>query len=109
MYVQLFTGGILQDRRMEIGYIVAGYFTGWQIVFGIHINEEHLYIHFVMNTVSYENGLKFSYGIREFQDIRQHIGKLISEYHNRKKLFVRCMTIEEMMKGNPSQLPCTDR
>ena len=70
MYVQPFTGGILQERGMEIGYIVAGYFTGWQIVFGIHTNEEHLHIHFVMNTVSYENGLKFSYGIREFQDIR---------------------------------------
>lgn len=97
-------------EALEIGYIVAGYFAGWQVVFGIHTNEDNLHIHFVLNTVSYENGLKFSSGIMKFQEIRRKIERVVEEFYYRKRLFVKCMTgmevIEAMCNPLPSQFPC---
>lgn len=97
-------------EALEIGYIVAGYFTGWQVVFGVHTNEDNLHIHFVLNTVSYENGLKFSIGFVELQNIKRGIEKIVEEYHARKRLFIKCMTIEEIMTNPfPPQFPCETR
>ena len=53
------------DEALAIGYTVAGYFPKWQIVFGVHTNTDNLHIHFVMNTVSFEDGLKFNMGFSE--------------------------------------------
>ncbi len=95
-------------EALEIGYAVAGYFAGWQIVFGVHTNGEHLHIHFVLNTVSYVNGLKFSIGIAEVQKIQKWIEKMIDGYSNRRQLFSKCQTVEEMIEAmySPAPFPC---
>lgn len=95
-------------EALEIGYAVAGYFAGWQIVFGVHTNENHLHIHFAMNTVSYVNGLKFSIGIGELQKIKKWIEEMICGFSKRKKLFSRCQTVEEIIESwhSPTQFPC---
>lgn len=95
-------------EALEIGYVVASYFEGWQVVFGVHTNEEHLHIHFVLNTVSYENGLKFSIGFRKIQQIRIWIGRVVTAYSKRKKLFSRCVTEEGMLERieQPIEFPC---
>lgn len=79
-------------------------------MFGVHTNEDNLHIHFVLNTVSYENGLKFSIGFVELQNIKRGIEKIVEEYHARKRLFIKCMTIEEIMTNPfPPQFPCETR
>lgn len=40
----------------EIAYSIASYFKGHQVVFGVHTNTKCLHVHFLVNTVSYEDG-----------------------------------------------------
>lgn len=61
-------------KALEIGYIIAEYFNNrYQIYFGVHENEEHIHIHFGINTVSYIDGKKYSAGPYEQDEIRKYI------------------------------------
>lgn len=73
-------------EAMEIGYYVANYFRKWQIVFSVHTNTDVLHIHFVINTVSYEDGLKISIGIPELQELRRKIGEYVNYYYSEARL-----------------------
>ena len=54
-------------EALEIGYLMAECFQGWQVVFGVHTDTDNLHIHFVVNTTSYENGKSISIGIQSLQ------------------------------------------
>ena len=51
------------DLQMALcmGYEIAAIFmAGYQTAFAVHDNTDDLHIHFIINSVSYENGLKYS-------------------------------------------------
>ncbi|MFI3201559.1 MAG: relaxase/mobilization nuclease domain-containing protein [Eubacteriales bacterium] len=58
------------NDAMEIAYSLQEAFYGYQVLFGVHQNTEHLHIHFMVNTVSIITGRKFSInsaGARELE------------------------------------------
>jgi len=45
---------------LYMGYEIAGIFmAGYQTAFAVHDNTDDLHIHFIINSVSYEDGLKY--------------------------------------------------
>ena len=51
------------DEAMEYGYRIAEYYGDrYQIVFGLHLNTQHVHLHFAFNTVSYVDGKMYSEG-----------------------------------------------
>lgn len=53
---------ITSEKKLEaLGYKICDHFADdYQIVFGIH-DDGHLHIHFVLNSVSYRTGKKFTH------------------------------------------------
>ena len=51
----------------------------YQIVYAVHENTKNLHIHFVMNTVSYIDGHKFSESPYEFQQFKNYVQSMINE------------------------------
>ena len=61
----------LKNAMMQLGYAFSRYYANeYQIVFGVHRNTEHPHIHFVMNTVAYTDGHKYT-GTKAKYDIRR--------------------------------------
>lgn len=68
-------------EAMQIGYEVANFFQGWQVVFGVHTNSERLHIHFVVNGTSYENGRGFSMDLQLLQRVPAFVRGRIWDYY----------------------------
>lgn len=69
------------EVALRIGYdICAECFPGFQIIFGVHDNTDNLHIHFVVNTVSYYTGMKFSKSIYDFQKIIAEMERIVNAY-----------------------------
>lgn len=71
------------NEALRIGYLVAGFFLGFQVVFGIHTDTESLHIHFIVNCTSYENGLAFDMGPAKLQELKEYINAAVWEYYLR--------------------------
>ena len=53
----------------------AYYGSQYQIIYAIHMDRDHPHIHFVMNTVSFEDGKKYSDGLVGFQRVKDFLEK----------------------------------
>lgn len=72
---------ISPEVALHIGYdICAECFSGFQIIFGVHDNTDNLHIHFVVNTVSYYTGNKFSKSIYDLQKINKEMERIVNAY-----------------------------
>lgn len=72
---------ITPEVALRIGYdICTACFPGFQVVFGVHDNTEHLHIHFVVNTVSYYTGKKFSRSVSEIWRMENVMEQIVSSY-----------------------------
>lgn len=60
--------------------IAAYYADRYQIVFGVHEDTDNLHIHFVMNTVSFVDGLKYSGGTGDLFRFTNYVNKAHKEY-----------------------------
>lgn len=69
------------NEALRIGYIVADFFRGWQVVFGIHTDTDNLHIHFIVNCTSYENGRAFDMGPVGLQEVKEYIKAVVWNYH----------------------------
>lgn len=75
---------ITPEIALRIGYdICAACFSGFQVVFGVHDNTEHLHIHFVVNTVSYYTGRKFSRSVNEIWKMEKVMERIVNAYKPR--------------------------
>lgn len=52
---------------MEIGRRISSYFDGFQSVFALHTDTSTRHLHFLINSVSYKDGRKFSQGPTELR------------------------------------------
>lgn len=53
-------------------------FNGFQIVYAVHIDTEHIHTHFAINSINYENGLRWhisKYDLKEMQDYSDELCK----------------------------------
>lgn len=76
---------VTPETALRVGYdICAACFQGYQAVFGVHDNTENLHIHFVVNTVSYYNGRKFSRSVKEIWRMQEMMERIAASYkpHN---------------------------
>lgn len=102
--------GVWEAQR--IGYMVASYFDKWQVVFGVHTDTDNLHIHFILNTVSYVDGLKFTIGLLELKMLGKQIEDLIQQIYKLKckPLFTVVLSPEEQLEGmlnsEPAMFPC---
>lgn len=69
------------NEALWIGYAVADFFRGWQVVFGIHTDTDNLHIHFVVNGTSYENGRAFEMGPAGLQEVKEYIKAVVWNYY----------------------------
>lgn len=62
------------------GEIAEFYADEYQIVYAVHCNKTNLHIHFVMNTVSYQTGMKYPGNKKDFYDFQTHIRSVLRRY-----------------------------
>lgn len=60
-------------QAKQIAYEIALFYANrYQIVFVVHTDSENLNVHFVMNTVSYIDGLKYEGKKKDYYDFQGH-------------------------------------
>lgn len=78
-YCLSFTEDVEDAQQVYIiGKIIAeDFFRGHQVIFGVHEDSKsgHLHIHYVVNSVSYETGLKWHMSAKEFKDFKKEMEK----------------------------------
>lgn len=58
-------------------------FDGFQVVMGTHIDKGHLHNHFVINSVSFENGLKYHQSKKDLENIKILSNEICKKYNLR--------------------------
>lgn len=67
------------DTLMSLGYLFSQYYSHeHQVVFGVHQDTENYHIHFVMNTVSYTDGHKYTGTKQEYYDYIEYAKEVAS-------------------------------
>lgn len=65
-------------EAQQIAYQVAGlFFLPYQVLYGIHVTQEYLHIHFVINTVSLIDGSKLNLGYADEARIEENICRIV--------------------------------
>lgn len=79
-FVVSFEEDISPYNAWILGWQIAAYFANrYQIVFGVHEDTDKLHIHFVLNTVSFVDGKKFSSGVQEISVLKSYVNGLYNE------------------------------
>jgi len=72
---------IVPTEAMEIACLVAGFFfPAYQVLFGVHTEQEHLHIHFVISCVSLADGRKLHIDYGMLAQIREKINMTVQAY-----------------------------
>lgn len=72
---------IMPSEAMEIGLQVSSlFFPIYQVLFGVHTEQEHLHIHFAVNTVSLVDGKKLHLDYQTLGALREAVGQIILQY-----------------------------
>lgn len=67
---------------LEIGYKIAAYYgCNYQIIFGVHLDTYNTHIHFVMNTVNYNTGLKYDGSHKDLNNFTNYIQEILTPYN----------------------------
>ena len=64
---------------MEIGRRISSYFDGFQSVFALHTDTSTRHLHFLVNSVSYKDGRKFSQGPTELNNFKTYCNHVLHE------------------------------
>ncbi len=64
---------------MEIGRRISSYFDGFQSVFALHTDTSTRHLHFLINSVSYKDGRKFSQGPTELNNFKTYCNHVLHE------------------------------
>ena len=69
----------------EIGLgIINTIFYGWQVIFTVHEDKEHLHLHFILNSVNILTGYKWHMSGTEFREFKNNIESYVDDYFERK-------------------------
>lgn len=58
---------------LNIGFEIGKYFAEYQMVYTIHLDSNHTYLHVVMNSVSFQNGHKYSDSLSKFNSLCRYL------------------------------------
>lgn len=90
---------ITPDKAHELGKELAEkQFKGYEVFVVTHKDKEHIHNHFVVNSVSYENGLKYKASNKSLWDIKRESNR-ICERENLKTLDLDHKANERLTSG----------
>ena len=67
------------EQVHNVGIKLASTFNGFQVLIATHIDKNHLHNHFVINSVSFENGYKIQMSKKDLQYLKDYSDKLCLE------------------------------
>ena len=71
---------ITPEQALDLGIEFAeNWFKGFQTLVSVHQDKEHLHIHFITNTVSYEDGHKLHTTKQDLQNMKDYTNHLCQE------------------------------
>ncbi len=65
---------------MEISGLIAVYFHDFQCLYAVHTDTEHTHIHFLLNSVSFSDGKKFSQSKGDLHRFKAHCNEVLNRY-----------------------------
>ena len=65
---------------LQLGFEVGKYFGEYQMVYGIHLDSNHVHLHFVMNTTSFLDGHKYSDGLSKFYGLCRYLRERFPQF-----------------------------
>ena len=69
------------DEAVSYGYQIAAYYgCQFQTIFALHLNTDHMHLHFVINSVSYIDGKKYSGGWADYYQFVAYIQSLMPNW-----------------------------
>ncbi len=72
---------IMPNEADQLAMQICAYYANrFQIVYSVHEDTDNLHIHFVLNTVSYVDGKKFTESPAELWRFKEYVSRLISRY-----------------------------
>ena len=69
------------EECLTVGYEIADYFEDFQVAFAVHKDTNNRHIHFVINSVSYKDGHKFSQGPDRLNDFKTHCNEILYKHN----------------------------
>ncbi len=101
---------ITPEMTHEIGLKLANeIFKGYEVKVATHSDTEHIQNHFVVNSVSFENGLKYHSDKDEIQRIRDYSYKLCKDYMENEGYEVKWTdTRKNITYTTPNGMKCRD-
>lgn len=97
---------VTPEKVHELGMKLAEYFKNYQVLVATHIDKGHLHSHLVINTVSFENGLKYQQSKKEMEEIKEYSRKICLEAglkvitHKSKVKDIKINEYKAIEKGN---------
>lgn len=65
----------------QIAFKIAEYYRNqFQVVYGVHKDTDSLHIHFIIHTVSYIDGRRYSRGMGEVMILKKYVQQIINSY-----------------------------
>jgi hypothetical protein len=72
---------ITEEQALEFGKEFAEkWFPGFQTLVGVHKDREHIHVHLVTNTVSFEDGHKFHNTKKDMERMKQFTNQMCEKY-----------------------------
>ncbi len=75
-----FKGKLNADTIFFISEEVSKIFDGFQVLFAVHTNTKNYHSHFIINTVNFETGKKFSQSKADLRNLKLIIEDIIRRY-----------------------------
>lgn len=81
-FVQSFppTENITPQTAHEIALKLANHYKDFEVLVSTHVDRDHIHSHFIINSVSFETGLKLHQPAATIQELRQKSDALCMEY-----------------------------
>ena len=76
--------GVLEvgyEEAMRLGFSICSYYRNYQSLYGLHVDTEHLHLHFAVITVAYTDGKMYAEGLSDWHMLRGYIQGLLPKWY----------------------------
>ena len=72
---------ISYEEAMRLGFSICCYYRNYQSLYGLHVDTEHLHLHFAVNTVAYTDGKMYAEGLSDWHMLRGYIQGFLPKWY----------------------------
>jgi hypothetical protein len=69
-----------KNLGIEVCEILSGFYGNYQVLMAVHINTDHLHIHYVINTIDYLTGNRLDLNRGRLEELKYGISKKLYKY-----------------------------